>query len=87
MGLLSDGGVHSHITHLYGLLELAKQENELGLWGVCLKGYSKEVVFAVVMLRLCSNERGSHIATCFWSIKTDSSSVRRIVFHRWPEMA
>ena len=26
MGLLSDGGVHSHITHLYGLLELAKQQ-------------------------------------------------------------
>lgn len=25
MGLLSDGGVHSHNTHLYGLLELAKQ--------------------------------------------------------------
>ncbi len=25
MGLLSDGGVHSHITHLYGLLELAKK--------------------------------------------------------------
>ncbi len=25
MGLLSDGGVHSHITHLYGLLELAKR--------------------------------------------------------------
>ncbi|MCR5031475.1 MAG: 2,3-bisphosphoglycerate-independent phosphoglycerate mutase [Lachnospiraceae bacterium] len=25
-GLLSDGGVHSHITHLYGLLELAKRE-------------------------------------------------------------
>ena len=24
-GLLSDGGVHSHNTHLYGLLELAKQ--------------------------------------------------------------
>ena len=24
MGLLSDGGVHSHNTHLYGLLELAK---------------------------------------------------------------
>ena len=69
------------------LLELAKQENELGLWGVCLKGVSKGVVFAVVMLRLCSNEKGSHIATCFWSIKTDSSSVRRIAFHRWPEMA
>jgi 2,3-bisphosphoglycerate-independent phosphoglycerate mutase len=25
MGLLSDGGVHSHIQHLYGLLEMAKQ--------------------------------------------------------------
>ncbi len=25
-GLLSDGGVHSHITHLYGLLELAKKK-------------------------------------------------------------
>ncbi|SHH01281.1 2,3-bisphosphoglycerate-independent phosphoglycerate mutase [Tepidibacter thalassicus] len=27
MGLLSDGGVHSHIDHLKGLLELAKREN------------------------------------------------------------
>ena len=26
MGLLSDGGVHSHITHLFGLLEMAKKE-------------------------------------------------------------
>ena len=26
MGLLSDGGVHSHITHLYGILELAKRK-------------------------------------------------------------
>jgi 2,3-bisphosphoglycerate-independent phosphoglycerate mutase len=25
-GLLSDGGVHSHITHLYALLEMAKKE-------------------------------------------------------------
>lgn len=27
MGLLSDGGVHSHNTHLYALLELAKKQN------------------------------------------------------------
>jgi 2,3-bisphosphoglycerate-independent phosphoglycerate mutase len=27
MGLVSDGGVHSHNTHLYALLELAKREN------------------------------------------------------------
>lgn len=26
IGLLSDGGVHSHIEHLYGLLEMAKRE-------------------------------------------------------------
>ncbi len=25
IGLLSDGGVHSHITHLYGILEMAKR--------------------------------------------------------------
>lgn len=25
-GLVSDGGVHSHITHIYGLLELAKKQ-------------------------------------------------------------
>ena len=27
IGLVSDGGVHSHNTHLYGLLELMKKEN------------------------------------------------------------
>ncbi|MBE5900818.1 MAG: 2,3-bisphosphoglycerate-independent phosphoglycerate mutase [Lachnospiraceae bacterium] len=26
-GLLSDGGVHSHLTHIYGLLELAKRQD------------------------------------------------------------
>ena len=25
MGLVSDGGVHSHITHLYALLEMCKR--------------------------------------------------------------
>lgn len=28
MGLVSDGGVHSHIEHLYGLLELMKRKNQ-----------------------------------------------------------
>ena len=27
MGLLSDGGVHSHVRHLYALLELAKRKD------------------------------------------------------------
>lgn len=35
-GLLSDGGVHSHITHLYGLLEMAKRE---GLTKVYVHGF------------------------------------------------
>ena len=26
MGLVSDGGVHSHIEHIFGLLELAKRQ-------------------------------------------------------------
>ncbi|TVX99146.1 2,3-bisphosphoglycerate-independent phosphoglycerate mutase [Cohnella terricola] len=35
-GLLSDGGVHSHIEHLFALLELAKKE---GLEQVCIHGF------------------------------------------------
>ena len=27
LGLLSDGGVHSHLTHIFAMLDLAKQEN------------------------------------------------------------
>ena len=34
-GLLSDGGVHSHITHLYGLLELAKREGIKNVYVHC----------------------------------------------------
>jgi 2,3-bisphosphoglycerate-independent phosphoglycerate mutase len=36
MGLLSDGGVHSHNTHLYALLELAKKK---GLQDVCVHAF------------------------------------------------
>ena len=34
-GLLSDGGVHSHITHVYGLLELAKREGIKNVYVHC----------------------------------------------------
>lgn len=34
-GLLSDGGVHSHNTHLYGLLELAKREGVSNVYVHC----------------------------------------------------
>lgn len=36
IGLLSDGGVHSHIEHLYGLLELAKRNNIEKVFVHCL---------------------------------------------------
>ena len=36
MGLLSDGGVHSHITHLYALLEMAKQRGLSKVFVHCL---------------------------------------------------
>lgn len=36
MGLLSDGGVHSHNTHLYGLLELAKRSGIQKVFIHCL---------------------------------------------------
>ena len=34
-GLLSDGGVHSHNSHLYGLLELAKREGLTNVYVHC----------------------------------------------------
>ncbi len=36
LGLLSNGGVHSHITHIYAMLELAKRQ---GLKKVCLHAF------------------------------------------------
>ncbi len=36
MGLLSDGGVHSHITHLFGLLELAEREGLTKVFVHCI---------------------------------------------------
>ena len=42
MGLMSPGGVHSHITHLYGILELAKKKGlEKGLEKGMEKGMEK----------------------------------------------
>ena len=36
IGLLSDGGVHSHIEHLYGLLEMAKKNGLTKVYVHCL---------------------------------------------------
>ena len=39
MGCFSDGGVHSHLDHLYGLLELARREG-LAPEQVCVHGFT-----------------------------------------------
>ncbi len=55
LGLLSDGGVHSHITHLYGLMELAKRHGVEKVYIHCFmdgrdtppdsgKGYIKDLM-------------------------------------------
>lgn len=36
IGLLSDGGVHSHLTHLFGLLEMAKKNGVKDVFVHCL---------------------------------------------------
>src|SRR5260370_38426642 len=36
VGLLSDGGVHSHIQHLFALLEMAKQQKVEKVFVHCL---------------------------------------------------
>ncbi|MEG0071555.1 MAG: 2,3-bisphosphoglycerate-independent phosphoglycerate mutase, partial [Raoultibacter sp.] len=36
MGLLSDGGVHSHISHIFALLDMAKKR---GISKVCVHGF------------------------------------------------
>ena len=36
MGLLSDGGVHSHITHLFALIDLAKQQGMDNVYVHCI---------------------------------------------------
>ncbi len=55
MGLLSDGGVHSHITHLFALLEMAKERGLSRVYVHCFldgrdvppasgKGYVEQLV-------------------------------------------
>ena len=64
-GLLSDGGVHSHNTHLYGLLELAKREGLENVYIHCFMDgrdtaptsgieYVKELVAEIGSAMLCN---------------------------------
>ena len=43
MGLLSDGGVHSHLEHLFALLRLAKRRGLEHVYLHCLSGWAGRV--------------------------------------------
>ncbi len=61
-GLLSDGGVHSHINHLLSLLEMCKEENVNNVYiDVCLDGrdtYEKSALKYLEILENKINELG-----------------------------
>lgn len=69
MGLVSDGGVHSHISHLYALLELAKRHHLVKVYVHCfLDGCDTEPCAALYYMdKLQSKMRElgvGEIATC-----------------------
>ena len=61
-GLLSDGGVHSHIKHLFGLLEMCKKNNLENVYlDLCLDGrdtYEKSAITYLDQLNEKINELG-----------------------------
>lgn len=61
-GLLSDGGVHSHIKHLFGLLEMCKKNNLENVYlDLCLDGrdtYEKSALTYLDQLNEKINELG-----------------------------
>ncbi len=80
LGLLSDGGVHSHNTHLYALIRLAKQ---LGVKDVCvhafLDGRDTPPQSAVIYLEQLENElkniglgRIATITGRYWAMDRDT---------------
>ena len=61
-GLLSDGGVHSHIDHLFGLLDICKENNIENVYlDICLDGrdtYEKSALTYLDQLQAKINEVG-----------------------------
>jgi len=56
-GLLSDGGVHSHINHLFGLLEMCKANNVNNVYiDVCLDGRDTYEKSALTYLEQLDNK-------------------------------
>ena len=54
MGLLSDGGVHSHITHLYAIIDMAKREKIKNIYIHCfMDGRDTEPDSGINFIRMC----------------------------------
>ena len=67
-GLLSDGGVHSHINHLLALLDMCKENNVLNIYlDLCLDGRDTYEKSALLYLKQVSDKinelKIGHIAT------------------------
>ncbi|MEG2537951.1 MAG: 2,3-bisphosphoglycerate-independent phosphoglycerate mutase, partial [Hydrogenoanaerobacterium sp.] len=67
LGLLSDGGVHSHISHIFALLDMAKKR---GISKVCVHGFldGRDVApsSGIEFVRQCADkckETGATLAT------------------------
>ena len=89
MGLMSDGGVHSHNTHMYGILELAKKHNIVVLedaahaFGAMYKGRKIGTIghftgFSLHEVKnctsFCSSNSASGFKQSFFSLQPKTSS-------------
>ena len=88
IGLLSDGGVHSHITHLFALLEMAKKRGLSRVYVHCFldgrdvppasgKGYVEKLV--ELADRHVILERGRVV----WSGSSEALAADRSLWHRY----
>lgn len=79
MGLLSDGGVHSHLSHIFAMLDLAKQKNVSNVYVHCfLDGRDvppkSGADFVAKLNKKCNELGNAKIATIqgrFWGMDRD----------------
>ena len=72
------------------LLELAKQENELGLWGVCLKGFQRGLCLLLSYCGCVGTRKVAILQRAFGVLKPILPPYDASLFTdglRWPEMA
>ena len=77
-GLLSDGGVHSHISHIYGLLEMAKRE--------CLKYMFMRSLTEEIHLQLQLRDLLRHLRIRWQKSELVRSHLYQVVTMQWTEI-